>query len=345
MTKKPAIHAALAIGALVLTTTGAPAPQAQAADFYKGKSLTVIVGYRPGGGVDANARLVSRHIGKFIPGNPEVIVKNMDGAGGGIAANYVYNKAKPDGLTIAVPGRDWLMRGLIGVPGVRFDAMKYTFIGSPGSVNFYVWIRGDTGIKSLDDLKKSKKTIVFGGLRPTTATVSVTRLMQADGWPIKVQPGYRGTAKVLLALEQKEVDAYFVPESSLRRRKDLLDKKFVLPIVQALPGAGGKHLPALTEIVSPKRKATLKFMLSSTIFGVPVVAPPGVPKDRADILRKAFVEMAADKAYQADAAKIGVPTGSAHSGQKLRALVADIIKNTPKSSIADYKRLTAGKKK
>lgn len=176
---------ALSIGVFGIALTMPLAPEALGAgSFYKGKTLTIIAGYRPGGGVDANARLIARNIGRFIPGKPDVIVKNMDGAGGGIAANYVYNKAKPDGLTISTPGRDWILRGLLKDPGVRFEALKYTFIGSPGAVNFYLWIRADTGIKNFEALKNSKKTIIYGGLRPSTATVSVTRLFKEEGLPI-----------------------------------------------------------------------------------------------------------------------------------------------------------------
>jgi len=123
------VLARLAGGALVLGL--APKTYAAAADFYRGKTLSVIVGFAPGGGVDTTTRTIARHLARFIPGTPRVLVQNMEGAAGIIAANYLYQRVAGDGLTIGVPGRSWFVEGVIQAEGVRFDAGKFSYVGSP----------------------------------------------------------------------------------------------------------------------------------------------------------------------------------------------------------------------
>src|SRR5712675_1849183 len=141
--------------ALALAFAAAVAPWAQAADFYQGKTLTVIVGYAPGGGVDATARAVTRHLGKFIPGQPNVVVQNMEGAAGIISVNHLERRVTADGLTLAVPGRSWYIEAIVKRPGITFDPTKLTYIGSPGTVSATGFLRISTGIRTLDELKAS----------------------------------------------------------------------------------------------------------------------------------------------------------------------------------------------
>src|SRR3979409_95304 len=121
------------------------APHAGAEDFYAGKPLTIICGYPPGGGVDAGARLIARHLPRFIPGNPAVVVQNMPGAGGLLAANHLYAKAERSGLTVGLPGRDWTLTPTLQQPGGLFDAVKFSYIGSTGPSNNFGWVRADLG--------------------------------------------------------------------------------------------------------------------------------------------------------------------------------------------------------
>jgi tripartite-type tricarboxylate transporter receptor subunit TctC len=125
---------------------------ARAADFYRGKTVTMIVGFAPGGGVDTQARTIARHLVRFIPGQPGVIVQNMEGAAGALAANFL-NRVAPDGLTISTPGRSWFVEGIVKGPGIGFDPAKFTYIGSAGGSSSVVYVRASTGIKTLDDLK------------------------------------------------------------------------------------------------------------------------------------------------------------------------------------------------
>src|SRR5215470_19385885 len=126
---------------------------ALAADFYQGKTLTVIVGYAPGGGVDASAHAITRHLGRFIPGQPNVVVQNMEGAAGIVAVNHLDRRAAPDGLTLGLPGRSWFMEAILRNPGISFDPTRFTYIGSPGAVSSSVYVRSSTGIKTFADLK------------------------------------------------------------------------------------------------------------------------------------------------------------------------------------------------
>src|SRR3954462_14524793 len=143
---------------------------ARAADYYQGKTLTVIVGYAPGGGVDATARVITRHLGRFIPGRPNIVVQNMEGAAGIVSVNHLDRRVAPDGLTLAVPGRSWYIEAILKRSGVTFDPTRFTYIGSPGTVSAAGYVRTSTGVKSFDDLKSSSKTITFGALGSTTPT-------------------------------------------------------------------------------------------------------------------------------------------------------------------------------
>src|SRR5690606_27946981 len=130
---------------LALLAAGAATAQATADDYYQGKRITIVVGYNPGGGIDTAGRLMAKHLGRFIPGNPTIIVQNMEGGAGIIAANYLA-RANPDGLTLAVPGRIWFVVGVVKNPSAKFDPATLTYVGSTGSVNSALWMRPDSGI-------------------------------------------------------------------------------------------------------------------------------------------------------------------------------------------------------
>jgi tripartite-type tricarboxylate transporter receptor subunit TctC len=325
-------------GALV---AAASARSANAADFYQGKMLTMIVGFAPGGGVDSISRLIARHIVRFIPGQPGIVVQNMEGAGGFIAANHLNQRVAPDGLTISTPGRSWFVEGVVKNPGANFDPARFGWIGSPGAVNSMIFIRAAAGIRNFDDLKASPRPITFGSLGATTTTSLLPVMLANNGYPIKVVTGYGATARILLAIEQGEVDAVFTVEESFARRQDLIQKKIVLPIARSLPGEPA--LPLVRDALPERDRPVLGLVLAIDSFGLPVVAPPGVPADRLAILRAAFLAMCADKDYQADAMKIDQPVGSPLSGDKLAALINDLEVAATPETVAAYKRIGAAK--
>jgi len=321
-------------GALALAATTL-ATATMAADFYAGKSLIVIAGYRPGGGVDNNARLVGAHIARFIPGKPTVINKNMPGAAGGRLANHMYHKADPDGLMLALPGRTWMFSKLFKEPGVRYDPLKFEYVGSPGPVNNKLWIRADLGIKTIDELKKSRREVVFGGLAQRATNTVIPRILGRDGFPIRALHGYKGTANIMLAIEQKEVDGIFSSESTLRNnRGDLIDNKVVIALLQAKPFEPG--LPVLDNYLSASAKPLVKLVTASSDFGVIALAPPKTPKDRVDILRKAYAAMMKDAAFRADAAKRAISVDKPLSGEQVLAELRDVLEGADQKVVDEY---------
>jgi tripartite-type tricarboxylate transporter receptor subunit TctC len=314
---------------------------ARAADFYQGKTLTIIVGFAPGGGVDNTARVVARHLVRFIPGEPAVVVQNMEGAAGLVAMNYVDKRAAPDGLTLTVPGRSWYVEGALKGPGVAFDVDKITFIGSPGQVNSALFVRTASGVDSLAALKASSKPLTFGTLGSTTPTAMVPALLAADGYPVKLISGYVSTSRVLLALEQGEIDGFWTVEDSFARRHDLIEKQIVRPILQT--GTIHPGMPVLSDIVPENQRPLLMMLDAPEDFGLPLVGPSGIPDDRVAILRKAFLAMAADPEFQADAVKAEQPVGAPIDGTRLQAMIQELARAATPDIVAAYRLLASAK--
>src|ERR1700730_6669171 len=314
-------------GALALNLTLA-SRRALAADFYRGKTLTLIVGFAPGGGVDTQARTIARHLVRFIPGQPGVIVQNMEGAAGALAANFLNQRVAPDGLAISTPGRSWFVEGIVRGPAIGFDPTKFTYIGSAGGSNSVAYVRAATGIKTLDDLKSSRQTVTFGSLASTTPTAMVPLMLAGLGMPIKVVLGYVSTARVLVALEQGEIDAVFTVADSFARRQDLIANGIVVPILQSKGGVAG--LPLVRDVLPPPEGPLLTLAMGPDKFGLPLVGPPGMSAEPTEILRKAFVDMVADKDYRADAEKADLPVGAPLDGAELAAMINELaVSATP----------------
>jgi tripartite-type tricarboxylate transporter receptor subunit TctC len=313
---------------------------AWSADFYRGRSLTLIVGFAPGGGVDTTARLVGRHIVRLIPGQPSLVVQNMEGAGGVVAANYLNQRVAADGLTIAVPGRSWFMEGIIKSPGAVFDPTALSWIGSPGAVNSVLFVRAATGIRSFEDLRSPRRAVTFGSIGSTTPTGMIPTMLAAAGLPIKVIFGYGSTARVLIALEQGEVDGMFTVEDSFARRQDLIKNGIVIPILQNKPTHAG--LPLLRDVLA-KEGRLLDVVMALENLGLPVVGPPGIPGDRLEVLRDAFLAMCRDPDYQAEAVRLDQPVGAPLDGQQLAAMIKELAAAATPDVVAAYKRLGATK--
>jgi tripartite-type tricarboxylate transporter receptor subunit TctC len=326
----------LILACLAAALSGVPA---LAADFYQGKTLTVIVGYAPGGGVDASARAMTRHLGRFIPGQPNVVVQNMEGAAGIVAVNHLNRRVAPDGLTLAVPGRSWFIEAIVKRPGITFDPTKFAYIGSPGTTAATAFLRKSTGIASIDQLKASKKTVTFGALGSTTPTAMAPSLLAASGAPIKVVLGYVSTARILLALEQSEIDGSFTVGNALATRKELFEQ--VTPIVQT--GTAWPGVPYIGDVIRPDLKPVLELVMAPDSIGVPLVGPPGVPADVTGILRKAFQAMMQDKDYQADATRVELPVGSPIDGAQIEQQMRSLVALATPSVIEEFRKLAAGK--
>ena len=320
---------------------GAVPRAARANDFYQGKTLTVIIGFAPGGGVDTTARMVARHLVRFIPGQPGLVIQNMEGAGGIVAANHLGRRVAADGLTLSVPGRSWFVEGIVKSPGVAFESTQFAYVGSPGAVNSMVFVRASTGVTSFDDLKSHPKTLSFGSLGSTTPTAMIPNLLAAHGAPIKVIFGYVSTARVLLALEQGEIDAVFTVEDSFARRQDLIKNKIVIPVLQNKPTLPG--VPLVRDVLPPSQQPLLTLVLALENFGLPLVGPPTIPVDRLAILRKAFIDMCNDADYRAEASRIEQPIGAPLEGGVLATMMKELAAGVTPDVAAAYRRLGSGK--
>ena len=279
-------------------------------DFYKGKTVRIVVGFSAGGGFDTYARALARHMGKHIPGSATVVVENMTGAGSLIAANHVFKVAKPDGLTIGHFIGGLFLGQVLGQPGIEFDARKFEFIGAPISDHVVCAMTKASGITSVDRWMASKTPIKMGGIAPGTSTPdNATRILKtAIGLPIQLVTGYKGTADVRLAAEGGEVagGCWGWDSVSVTWRK-ALDTGDAVVVLQA----NRKTHPELANIpqaIKFAKSDEARKMIDVGIHGDSDIVrtytlPPGTPKDRVQALRKAFEETLKDPEFVADAKK------------------------------------------
>ena len=225
--------------ALILLTAaisllGASSACVEAQDFYKGKTVTMFAGQPPGGGIDSEMRLVAHYLGKFIPGEPTVVARNMQGAGGVVLGNHLFGVARPDGLTLGMPGRSGFVLAPVTSAGdVKYDLRKFTWIGSSASTNYILWLRRTTNIRTLAELKAAKGPIVIGGSGAGTANSVVPEVLaKYENLPFKVVRGYPGTSQAVLAMERGEVDGVFLHRASMR--PDLVASGMSVPVFQTL---------------------------------------------------------------------------------------------------------------
>ena len=291
----------------------APASAARADDFYKGKSIRIVVGFSAGGGFDTYARVITRHMGKHVPGQPAFLVENMAGAGSLIAANHLYKVAKPDGLTIGHFIGGFFLGQVLGQPGVEFDARKFEFIGAPITDHVVCALTKASGITSVEKWMASKTPVKLGGLAPGTSTPdNATRIFKAAlGLPIQLVSGYKGTADVRLAAEGGEIAGGCWGWDSIKAtwRKGL-DSGDVVIVLQA-----SRHthpdLPQVPQALKLAKTDEGRRMIEVGIHGDSEIVrtytlPPGTPKDRVQILRKAFTDTLKDAEFLADAKKSNV---------------------------------------
>jgi tripartite-type tricarboxylate transporter receptor subunit TctC len=279
-------------------------------DFYRGKVIRIVVGFSAGGGFDTYARAISRHMSKHIPGNPGVVVENMTGAGSLIAANHVYKVAKPDGLTIGHFIGGFFLGQVLGQPGVEFDARKFEFIGAPVSDHVVCALTKASGITSVEKWMAAKTPVKLGGLAPGTSTPdNATRILKAaTGLPIQLVTGYKGTADVRLAADGGEIagGCWGWDSISVTWRK-ALDSGDAVVVLQA-NRKNHPDLPNIPQAIKLAKTEEGRKMIEVGIHGDsdivrPYTLPPGTPKDRVQILRKAFEATLKDAEFVADAKK------------------------------------------
>jgi tripartite-type tricarboxylate transporter receptor subunit TctC len=329
-------------GATALVSAPAMAVVAQPADqFFQGKTIRIIVALGTGGDYDAYARLAGRWLGKHLPGSPSVVVQNMPGAGGIIAANHVYNVAPKDATVIGALHANTALAQVIGTPNVEYDARQFNWIGRTASGGLdvhHTW--HTTGIKSFDELLK--REVVVGGGGPTSASVVLpTAVNSMMGGKLKILAGFKGTAETTLALERGEIDMALQNWENLRRMSVdwLRDKKINLIVQYGLQ----RHpelpdVPTIMELAkTDEQRQVWTLLLRPSTIGYSLTLPPGVPADRVALLRKAFVEMAKDPEMRAEAAKSNLDVEPV-AGEQLAETVQSLFK-VDAGAIAQVKSL------
>jgi len=318
------------ISLVMLPSTGISATD----DFFKNKTVRIIVGFAPGGGFDIYSRAIARHMGKHVPGNPIFVVENMTGAGSLIAANYVYKVAKPDGLTIGNFHGNQILNQVVGSPGIEFDARRFQWIGVPVKDNGACVIMKASGITSLEQWRASKTPVKLGGNAPgETTTTNAKILRETLGLPIQVVMGYKGTSDMRLAAESGEVaGACFQWESIKTTWRKGLDSGDLVVVIQTNP----KRHPELANVPNAIEEAKSEEARQLIRAGIhdpaamtrPYSLPPGTPKERVEILRKAFLETFKDPSFVAEAKKSNLEFDPV-SGEELEKLIDGIFKLQP----------------
>jgi tripartite-type tricarboxylate transporter receptor subunit TctC len=276
----------------------------KAAPYYEGKVIRIVVPFPPGGGYDRMARILAKYIPKYVPGKPTVIVENMPGASGMVGANQVYNIAKPDGLTIGAINRVTPAAQLLKIEGVRFDMMKYSWIGSAAVETSALAVRNDLPYKTFQELKKAKDPINLGATGPGDTSYNFPILVkQFLGANFKITTGYPGTPDIVLATERKEVDGYGGAYSSMRPH---IARGVIRPLLRTnIPSPGIEKLPSADDLATdPMGKTILKMYSVSDKVGRPYVCPPGTPPEIMALLRDAFAKMNKDAELQREADKM-----------------------------------------
>lgn len=327
---------ALAVALALLAISGSARADA-VTDFYKGRQVLLIVGYSPGGGYDVYARLVARHIGKKIPGEPTVVVQNMPGAGSLRGANHIYTNAPRDGTAFGTFSRNMPLMGVLGGnKNVQFDPRKFTWLGSPTSAQddaYMLFVRTDAKARSIEDLIKAGGPEVIVGGTSEGATGNDVALLVRDalGARIKLIHGYRDSNALFPAIERGEIEGRFVGLSAVASTQPhwLRPGGPVRPLLQfarATRHPNYPDVPTAREMAKdPQARLLVEAAEVPYLLSRPFVAPPDVPADRAKALQDAFMAMAKDQDFAADAKKINVdvsPVGAADAMKMLDMLAA-----------------------
>jgi tripartite-type tricarboxylate transporter receptor subunit TctC len=336
---------------IVLCVWFHPAAPAQGATspFYEGKTVKIIVGLSPGGGFDTFARLLARHLPQYIPGKPRFIVQNMPGAGSLVAANRIYAGQPGDGLTIVNFATGIILQALMGDPVVKFDPMKYMFLGDPSlpALPRVLWVRGDLPIRTLADLKNRKEPLAVGATGVGQSAAIMGEFERSLGLNVKVVVGYKGSTGILAALERKELEGmnlslhfvqdrygHFIENGTIRPFLAIGDS----PQAPAPPGVATlKDL----DLTSDQQKLA-DFLIQSWSTLRLYAVPPGTPPDRFNVLQDAFLKALASPKFISEAKRQGIRVAP-RSGKDVARIIGLMTAAPPK--IVDQYKMFLGLKK
>jgi tripartite-type tricarboxylate transporter receptor subunit TctC len=281
---------------------------AQAQEFYKDKTLTFIVGYSAGGTYDQYTRLIARHIGRHLPGNPGRIVENMTGAGGIIAANHLYNRVKPDGLTIGAWASPLILQHIMGNEATKFDGRKVGWIGIPGPYDTACHFNRESGILTMDDWLAAKRPMKIGSIGPGTSLSDVPKLLKAAlNLPLEMVEGYKGGAEARLAVESGEVDGLCASwqATKVTWRSQMQAGKIHVVLQATLKSHSElKNVPlAINYAKTDEARTLLRVADNVHVYQFPYSVTPGTPPERLQLLQQAFVKTLRDPDLLAEAKK------------------------------------------
>ena len=295
-------------GLIILLCVAVLPASSNAQDFYKDKTLTFIVGYSPGGSFDLYARVIARYIGRYLPGNPTRIVENMTGAGGLIAANHLYNRVKPDGLTIGAWASPLVLQHIMGNEAAQFDGRKFGYLGIPSPYDTVCTFNDKSGVTKMEDWIDAKRPMKISAIGPGTSTSDIPKLLKAAlNLPMDVIDGYKGGADARLAVESGEVDGYCGSWGTVETVwRAAFEAKKVHPVLQASLQSHPKYKQyplAISYAKTEEARELLTVADNAHITQFPFTVPPGMAKERLDMLQQAFVKTLKDRELIAEASK------------------------------------------
>jgi tripartite-type tricarboxylate transporter receptor subunit TctC len=328
---------AVTFAALAVVTTGTAQGQDSVEQFFRGKTINVYVGSSAGGGYDTYARLLARHFGKQIPGQPTIVVQNMPGAGSNKAASYIFSVAPKDGTAIGAIFPGAILQPLFGDTTVQHDPSKSIYLGSANADVYHCFWRTDAAAKSFREALD--KEVVLGASNEGGTTRDLPAMMiNLAGAKFRIVTGYAGSKEIGLAVERKEVDgACGIGWTGFTTLYPHWFEKKLVTMTLQLSVKGHAELtkmgvPLAAEFARSKEdRQAMELVLSQGMFGRPFVLPPGVPPERAEALRKAFMAAMTDPALLSDARKANLDL-EALSGSELQTLVASLYA-LPKSIV------------
>src|SRR5262249_1524339 len=345
------LFSAISCGLGTALLVASPAHAQTVEQFYKGKTITILVGTSPGGINDITARFAAKHFGRFVPGNPSIVVQRTPGGGGLVTANRIYQATERDGTVLAKLERATPQLAVQGNPQVHFDPLKLTWLGSMSSFAndaYLMLINADNPVRSIDEIKPGGPAKITLGANNAASSNLIFGLIARDMLRLNVNVvrGYTGAATLFLAMQRKEIDGQLVSISSVKAgQRDLWDKQAFRALMQF--GRTTRH-PDFKDIPTGREMTRDPTLLSLVDFAeipffmsLPFVAPPGMPIDRVKALQTAFMAMCRDKGALEEAEKLGIDMSSIDAEEVMR-LVSRMVA-TPKDVVTRYNSISGEK--
>jgi tripartite-type tricarboxylate transporter receptor subunit TctC len=310
-----------------------PASGQSVAEFYRNKTVTFIIGYPPAGANDIYARAVSRHIGKYIPGNPTVVARNMPGGGSLVAANHIFNVAPKDGTVLGLIVPTAPLEERLGASNVRFKAAQFNWIGRLAPTPNVTFVMSTSPVRTIQDAMK-RETLLSATGRSSTVAIYPSMLNHVVGTKFKLVMGYKGSAEAMLAMERGEAEGHSTTWDGVKSRaaNHLRDKTITLLVQYGLKRHPElPNIPASVELgKTPEQVESLRVFANATDVGRFILSTPDTPADRIQALRRAFNAMVKDPEFIAELKAAKVELGPL-SGEELQKLVAEVANVSPEA--------------